>query len=124
MASNGNLTPAQARFAAALLTARNVTDAATKAGIPERTAHRWMADPTFRAQLAAKESEVWDDATRRLGALLSPALSVLGAVMADPNTPPGTRISAAGRIIDAALKLREQRTFEERLTALEQAGAL
>lgn len=114
-----DMKPAQRRFAQCLLTSRSITEAAEKAKIPERTARRWMADTSFRAQLAGMESDMWSDATRRLVGLLSPALTVLGVVMADPHTPAGTRVAAAGRIIDSALKLAELRDVQARIAALE-----
>ncbi len=122
MAENGNpneLSERQRRAIAALLSARNVSEAAQAAQVGERTLRRWLAEPTFRAALTGAEGQAIDAATRRLVSLTDSAIDVLTTVMQDPDAPSGVRLRAAQGVLDNLLRLRELRNVEERLTRLE-----
>ncbi|MFM8320970.1 MAG: transposase family protein [Chloroflexota bacterium] len=124
MAENGSvgeLTPRQQRTIAALLQARNVSDAARMAGVGERTLYRWMGDPLFRAALASAEGDAIDQATRRLVGLQDGAIDLLQAMLEDPTAAAAVRLRAAQSVLDYLLKLRELRDVEARLAALEKA---
>lgn len=104
----------------ALLQTRTVTDAATLAGVSERTLFRWLADSTFRAALATAEGELLDAAQRRLLALQGKAIDVLDVLLTpETDIPHGVQLRAAQAVLDSLLKLRELRDLEERLAALE-----
>jgi len=109
------------RAIAALLTARNVQEAAKLAGVSERTLSRWLAEPGFRAGLLTAEGDAIDAATRRLLTLQQAAIDTLEQVLGDVGAGPGVRLRAAQAVLEHMLRLREQRTTEERLTALEAA---
>lgn len=120
MGAKGTLSPAQHRALAALLTERTTRTAAERAGVPIRTLYKWLGgDDAFRAALAASEAQLLDTAMRRLLALQADALDALQVVLTSEDTPPAVKVSAAGRVLDALLKLRELRSVEERLAALE-----
>ncbi|MGB9826337.1 MAG: hypothetical protein ACPLRU_06665, partial [Desulfofundulus sp.] len=57
MAGNGILKPAQQRLIQALLVSRDVRTAAQMAGVPERTAWRWLGLPAFQAELNRAQGE-------------------------------------------------------------------
>jgi hypothetical protein len=128
MATNGNdnkkITPQQQRAIAALLSTKNVAEAASKADVGGRTLHRWIAeDAMFKAALSAAESELIDGATRRLLQYQDAAITVIASIMLDKERPSSVRLRAATAVVDYMLKLRELRNIEERLTALEEAYA-
>ena len=127
MAENGrqtkDLTPAQRRAIAALLTERNARAAAAKAKVAERTLYRWLADPDFAVALAAAEGDIIAGATRRLLQLQDKAIDAVDAVFGDGETSAAVKLRAAQLTIDAMLKLRELRNVEGRLAALEAAAA-
>lgn len=111
----------QARAIAALLQARNLAEAAHMAGVSGKTLARWMAEPAFRAALLDAEGQAIDAATRRLVALQAGALDVLEAVLSDTSAAPGVRLRAVQAVLDNLVRLRELRSIEERLAALEAA---
>jgi hypothetical protein len=112
----------KSRTVAALLTAPTVAEAARVAGVAERTIYRWLAnDPAFVADLRSAEAAAIDHAARRLVGLQDDAISVLGDVIADTDAAPGVRVRAAALIVDLSLRLRELRSLEERVAALEAA---
>lgn len=120
MSKSGTITPKQAQAITALLETRGVKEAAEKVGVPVRTVYRWLqTDTAFREALAQAEGDMLDAAMRRLLQLQDAALSALHTVLEATDTPPSARVAAAGRVLDGMLKLRDLRTVEERLTALE-----
>lgn len=125
MATNGspgeNLTTRQQKAIAALLTERDIKQAAQKAGVGERTLHRWMKMPAFRAALLGAEGDAIDEATRKLIYLKDPAIITIANVMGDKNNTPAVRLRAAQSVLDYLLKLRELRNVEERLAELERS---
>jgi len=123
MAENGipKLTSAQKRAIQALLTERNVREAAAAAKVAERTLHRWLTEPFFRQQLTAAEGAAIDAATRRLLALHEAAIDTFSDLLADEDSTPTIKLRAAQSVLDNILKLRELRNVEVRLEALEAA---
>ena len=124
MAGNGmigELSSRQQRAIAALLTTKSMSEAASSAGVGERTLYRWLAeDEAFRAGLARAESELLDTATRRLLALQGQAIETLEHLLSSAESE-SVRLRAAQVAIETSLKLRELRDIDQRLTALEQA---
>jgi hypothetical protein len=122
MARNGSpegLSERQRRAIAALLSARNVGEAARAANVGQRTLYRWLADAGFRAALLEAEGDAIDAATRRLVGLTEAAIDTLTTVMNDAEAPRGVQLRAAQGVLDYLLKLRELRNVEERLSRLE-----
>ncbi len=120
MADNSTeLTSRQQRTIAALLSARNVREAAKASKVPERTVYTWFAEPAFRVALYEAEGHLIDAATRRLLHHQDVALTVILTIMADRDNPAAIRLKAAQSVLDQLLKLRELRNVEQRLTTLE-----
>jgi hypothetical protein len=124
MTENGTqsteLTQRQRRTIAALLSAKNVRDAANQVKVPERTLYSWLRDPVFKAALYEAEGQLIDQATRRLLKYQEAAINVVLSIMADSHYSASVRLRAAQTILDTLFKLRELRNVEERLAALEE----
>lgn len=119
MGESGTLTTKQRRFMAAVVAEPNTRAAAAAAGISQRCAWRWLADPVFRAELAARQDAVLAAVCNGLADDAQTARQVLRDTMADPTAPHGVRVRAALGIIDAALRLMELLTLAERVAELE-----
>jgi phage terminase small subunit len=113
------LTTKQARAIAVLLSCRTTAEAAERAKVGKRTLDRWLTDPVFKSALASAEGDLIDAAARRLLYAQEAAIETLAAIMTTSSNAAGVRVRAAQIIIESALKLRELRSFEQRLQALE-----
>jgi len=118
--SENVLTPKKTRAVTALLSSRTATDAAATAGVTERTIGRWLAeDEAFTRALRQAEDAAIDGAVRRLVGLQGQALDVLQDTLTREGVAPTVRVRAACAVLDFLLRLRELRTLEERIAALE-----
>lgn len=99
MTQNG---ASRARAIAALLEERNVTAAARAAAIGRRTLQRWLADPSFCADLKRASGDCLDVTKARLQAASGQALDALVELTA-ADLDPSIRCRAAGKILDLAL---------------------
>lgn len=113
------MTPNKEKLLAALLTSRTKKEAATAAGISDRTMRSYFEDKEFCQRYREAFAGVVQDATRRAQQLLEPALSTLQTVMEDEEIPAQARITAAKSIIDYSLKLTEQNDIMRQLDELE-----
>jgi hypothetical protein len=107
---------------AALLSQRNVDEAARSAGIGTRTLLRWMKDPVFDAAFRAARRAAFGQTTARLQQGSSAAATILMKLMLDANTPASTRVRAAETIINHAAKAIEIEDIEVRVTELERSA--
>ena len=81
-----------------------------------------MKDPDFdRAYREAKRS-AFSQAIARLHQMTSAAVSTLGKVMVDANTPASTKVRAADSILNHTIKAIENEEIEARLSELERAA--
>ena len=106
---------------AALLTQRNVEEAARTAGIGTRTLLRWLKLPEFQAAYRQARREAFGQAVARLQQGASAAATTLLKTMIDPATPASVRVRAAECVIAHANKGIESEDLEARLAALERA---
>ena len=109
---------------AALLTQRNIEDAAKTAGIGTQTLLRWLKVPEFEKAYREARRAAFGQATARLQQATSAAVSTLLKVMIDPNSPASTRVRAADSILDHAKHAIEIEDIEARVDALERAAEL
>jgi hypothetical protein len=109
---------------AALLTQRNVEEAARVAGIGTQTLHRWLKLEEFQAAYREARRAAVSQSNARLQQASSAAVSTLLKIMVDPNAPASTRVRAADRILDRARQAIEIEDIEVRLAALERAAEL
>jgi hypothetical protein len=81
-----------------------------------------MKDPDFdRAYREAKRA-AFSQAIARLHQMTSAAVSTLGKVMVDANTPASTKVRAADSILNHTIKAIENEDIEARLVELERAA--
>jgi len=119
LTETGKLTPVQRRFLNALLVSRSVREAAGQAAIGERTAHRWLREPAFQAELQRLQDETLQQAVRVAVQMLTDALQTLAGVMNDQSVTPAVRVSAAKAILESGIRFTEVVTLAERIAELE-----
>jgi hypothetical protein len=108
---------------AALLTQRNVEEAAKSIGVAPRTLIRWMKLPDFQTAYREARRAAFGQSIARLQQGSSAAATVLLKIMLDQNAPASTRVRAAECVINHTTKAIEVEDIEVRLAALEEATA-
>jgi hypothetical protein len=106
----------------ALLSQRNVEEAARVADVPPRTLYRWMTEPEFQAAYRDARRAAFGQSIARLQQATSVAVSVLLKVMVDAATPASVKVRAADSVLDHSAKNIELEDFEARLAELERAA--
>ena len=106
----------------ALLSSKNVEDAARVAGVTPRTLYRWLKEPDFDAAYRAARRQAYGQSISRLQQGSTAAATTLLKVMVDAATPPSTRVRAAGAILSHAAKAIEIEDINARLRELEAAA--
>ena len=109
---------------AAMLTHRTLEEAARSVGIGTPTLIRWQKEPEFQAAYREARRAAFGQSIARLQQASSGAVSVLIKVMADPTSPPSTRVRAADSVLDHAAKAIEIEDIEVRVADLERAAAI
>ncbi len=123
MAARGSiLGRKQEEVIAALLTQRNVEEAARAGGIGTRTLLRWLKLPDFQAAYRQARREAYSQSIARLQQGTTAAATTLLKTMIDPNTPASVRVRAAEAIFNHAAKAIEIEDIESRGAALELAS--
>ena len=107
---------------AALLTQRNVEDAARSIGVAPKTLLRWMKEPEFESAYRATRRDAFRQSIARLQQATSAAVTTLLKVMVDPGTPASTKVRAADSVLNHAAKAIEIEDIEARVTELERAA--
>src|SRR5262245_1296677 len=106
----------------ALLTQRNVEEAARSVGIAPNTLLRWMKEPEFEEAYREARRKAYGQSIARLQQGTSAAATTLLKVMVDPSTPPTVKVRAADSVMGHAAKAIEIEDIEARLTVLERAA--
>jgi hypothetical protein len=104
---------------AALLTQRNMDEAAKAAGIGARTLLRWMKEPEFQKAYREARRQAFRQSIARLQQATSAAASTLLKLLLDPSTPASVRVRVADSIFNHATKAIEIEDIEVRVTDLE-----
>jgi transposase-like protein len=106
----------------ALLTQRNVDEAARATGIAPNTLLRWMKEPEFDAALRKARRLSYSQSIGRLQQASSVAATTLLKLMVDPDSPPSCRLRAADSVLSHAAKAIEIEDIEARVSELERAA--
>jgi hypothetical protein len=107
---------------AALLTQRNIEEAAKSAGIGANTLLRWLKVPEFQTAYREARRAAFGQAVARLQQGTSAAATTLLKTMIDAGTPASVRVRAAEAIFNHAAKAIEIEDIEARVTELERAA--
>ena len=106
---------------AALLSQRNVEDAARMVGVDAKTLLRWMKEPEFDAAYREARRAAFGQAVARLQQASGAAVSTLLKLMVDPNVPASTRARCADSVLGHTAKAIELEDIEARVAELEHA---
>ena len=107
---------------AALLTQRNIEEAARAAGIGARTLLRWLKLPEFQNAYREARREAFGQAVARLQQGTAAAATTLLKIMIDASTPASVRVRAADSIFNHAAKAIEIEDIDALLSELERAA--
>ena len=107
---------------AALLTQRNMEEAARAIGIGANTLLRWLQVPEFKDAYRKARRDAYSQAMARIQQACGAAVSTLLKVMVDPNTPASSKVRAADSILDHSAKAIEIEDIEARISELERAA--
>jgi hypothetical protein len=118
MSQNVPLNRNQKRAIRALLQHKTIGGAADAIGLNRRTITRYLEDPAFRHALTQAESDLIDEAGRRLISGQDEALDALQELISKAEKDSDRRL-AAQAWLDFTLRWRELINVEERLTALQ-----
>jgi hypothetical protein len=106
----------------ALLTQRNVEEAARVAGIGKQTLIRWLKLPEFQTDYREARRSAVSQTNARLQQASGAAASTLLKIMVDVNAAASARVRAADSVLDRATQALESEDILVRLAALEQAN--
>ena len=107
---------------AALLSQRNVDEAARVVGVDPKTLLRWLKLPEFQTAYRQARREAFSQSIARLQQGCAAAATTLLKIMVDPNAPASTRVRAAECVMNHATKAIEIEDIEVRVTELEKAA--
>jgi hypothetical protein len=123
MAGNGGkLGRKQEEAIAALLTQRNIEDAARTCGVGARTLLRWLKLPEFNTVYREARRATFSQSIARLQQASSAAATTLLKIMLDSSAPASTRVRAADSVLDHAKHAIEIEDIEARVSELERAA--
>jgi transposase-like protein len=106
---------------AALLTQRNIEEAARTVGLSTATLMRWQRLPEFQTAYREARRAAFGQSIARLQQGSSAAATTLLKLMLDPATPPSTRARCSESVLSLASKAIELEDIESRLAAVERA---
>jgi hypothetical protein len=116
----GSLPPKQERALQALISHPTLKEAAFAAGISETTLWRYMKDEAFSRRLLETRGEAISYTVTLLQRGSVEAVTVLRSLMANEDTPPSVRASAARTFLEYALHTAEVDALRARLDQLEE----
>ena len=106
----------------ALLTHRNIEEAADAVAIAPKTLIRWMKEPEFERSYREARRAAFAQSVARLQQASGAAVTTLLKVMVDSNTPASTKVRAADSVLNHTAKAIELEDIEARLSELERAS--
>ena len=106
---------------AALLTQRNIDEAAKAVGIAPNTLLNWMKQPEFDTAYREARRAAFRQSIARLQQASGAAVSTLLKVMLDAGAPASTKVRAADCVLSHSAKAIELEDIEVRVAELEQA---
>ena len=105
----------------ALLSEPSIAAAAKKAGVGERTLHRWMRQELFGQAYRDARREAFAQAIGLTQRSAAAAVATLLRIMHDPKARDSSRVSAATNVLKFARESIELDDLAERIVKLEHA---
>jgi len=106
----------------ALLTARNMEEAAKSVGVSPKTLLRWQKLPEFDRAFREARTATFRQNVARLQQASSPAVTTLLKILVDPNAPLAVKARCAYYILDQTKKGMETEDIAARVSELERAA--
>jgi transposase-like protein len=107
---------------AALLSQRNVEEAARAVGIGVKTLLRWLRIQEFATAYRQARRDAFGQSVARLQQASSAAVTTLLKVMVDQSAPASSRVRAADCVLEHATRAFELEDIDARLSELEHAA--
>src|SRR5579862_8423363 len=107
---------------AALLTQRNIEEAARSIGVAPNTLLKWQKLPEFDAAYREARKAAYRQAVARLQQGTSAAAATLLKTLIDPDAPPSVKVRAAEAIFNHSAKAIEIEEIDARVSELERAA--
>jgi hypothetical protein len=107
----------------ALLTARNLEEAAKSVGVSTKTLLRWQKLPQFDRAFREAKTVTFRQSLARLQQASGPAVTTLLKILVDPGAQLAVKARCAYYILDQTRKGMETEEIESRVAALETAAA-
>ena len=107
---------------AALLSHRNVEEAARAVGINANTLQRWLKDPEFDAAYREARRTAFCQSIARLQNASGAAVTTLLKIMLDTNAAAGTRLRAVEVVLERGGQALDIEDIEARVAELERAA--
>ena len=107
---------------AALLSQRNIEEAARAVGIGAKTLLRWMRLPEFDSAYRHARRDAFSQSIARLQQAATAAVTTLLKVMVDQQATVSSRVRAADAVLNHATRAFELDEIEARVSELEQAA--
>jgi hypothetical protein len=120
--STQELEPKKQAAIIALLSSRNIEEAAQVAGVDSRTIYRWLKEPAFDAEYRTAKRTAYGQALARLHQMATAAVSTIAKIMVDQGTPASVRLRAADSVLAHVQKGVELQDIEARLAEVERAA--
>ena len=109
----------QDKVISALLSSNTRKEAATKAGVSERTISRYFAQADFVARYNEEKRRILDAANTQIQSALAPAIKTLRDIVENKKAPMTTKVMAARAILEYTIRLAEYSELEARIRILE-----
>lgn len=106
---------------AALLSCGTLCAAAERAGVSESSIARWLREPEFNRAYREARRAALEVSLHAVARASTTAIATLLLIMKDADSSAGARVSAAGKILDLAMRFLEVDDIEARLDAVEAA---
>ena len=107
---------------AALLTHRNIEEAAKSVGVAPNTLLKWIKDREFATTYRQARSAAVGQAIARLQKTTGAAVTTLQRLMVEAGTPAAVKARVTQAILEFAIRGVEIEDIEARLTELERAA--
>lgn len=106
----------------ALLTQRNIDEAAKSIKVAPNTLLNWMKLPEFQKAYREARRTAFGQSIARMQQLSNAAVSVVGKMMLDQNAPASIRLRAADLVLSHSAKAIEIEDIEARVADLERSA--